>query len=44
MIKKCPIVIALFGEISKKIKRKITWAFEETSFEIDDLSFDRKMS
>jgi hypothetical protein len=42
--KNVPIVITLFGEISKKIKRKVTWAFEEASFEIEVLSFDRKMS
>ncbi len=42
--KNVPIVITAFGEISKKIKRKVTWAFEEASFEIEVLSFDRKMS
>jgi len=42
--KNVPIVITPFGEISKKIKRKVTWAFEEASFEIEVLSFDRKMS
>ncbi len=42
--KNVPIVITLFGEISKKIKREVTWAFEEASFEIEVLSFDRKMS
>jgi len=44
IVENVPIVITAFGEISKKIKRKVTWAFEEASFEIEVLSFDRKMS